>query len=1510
MKASIPEFDLRKIKPINGDQRFGWEELSCQIAADEPRPPGARHYRKGPGADAGVECFTVLPNKNEIGWQAKFFDSFGSSQETQLDESIDQALEKHPNLTRYIVCIPIDLRDSRVGKGMTEFGRWSSWREKRIEAASRVDRVIEIDLWQASFIRGRLAEKTPRAAGRLAFFLGELNFEIEWLARKFESTKAALQQRYSPEYSVDLPIRKAFWGLSRSPTIEQVRRQWHQRVQSKANCLGLRNENIFVDDLRDETEKNLANLLVALSTAGEVGEAHPVDEWKSVLDTLLRRMDECVRACWDENKENTAERRSVLYFRRTQLHELIDVLQGLQRDLASETFRFVNEVTLLVHGDAGAGKSHLLADVTEECISRGHPAIMLLTSSFTSAHPGPQILAQLDLTAHTFEEFLSALNAAGRAAGVRSLLLIDALNERHGIELWRENLTSFIQQLKQFPYVALCLACRSTYLEAIFPNALLPTNSPPRIKHVGFASDGGDASRIYLAKRGIAPFGGPTSLTELTNPLFLKACCDALEREGKTALPAGSQSLTKMLNLYLSSSYSSIEHRMNFDRRARVVERGVEALVGLMVNRGSGYLPLADALAALERIHPSNHQGDQSLLIQLEREGVITVEAVGSDPKKFLDEELRFTFERISDLRIASSVLERHIDSGAALLNPPPGSQLHVLLTSATLWEKVGLLEALSLLLPEKHGIEILDVVVKEGKIISWELGQAFQESLLLREQRTFSDRTHELILAQHNGNTQWQTLLLAVATEPDNKFNALYLHDQLWPKSMPERDATWSAFLATEEFANDGPAVALINWAIECGADNFVEEGRAELAGITLAWFFATSHRALRDKATKALSSLLRPRMELADSLLRRFVQVDDPYVLERVLGSIYGAVLHSSDAEGIGRVAATIVAAIFKHRRPLVHFLIRDYASGIVAYAKHLGCLPSNVDLRTTTPPWQSELTLRQITESELACYTYKTQGMSGLQDQISRSASSEWTGDFAKYVIAPSMHYWWATSITEPLALSCSQQCERWSLSLNRERDTLLLDALDKIYAFCLPTGKAETDNWDDIITGKIKLVLHTQTDENEKERKRIEAEFALLEANVIKNLDLQGRLIYELFVGPYLNQVRHRLRDDLSANLSPLMAQRWITVRAHELGWKEELHGPVDAILGRRSSRGVHSIERIGKKYQWIALHELLARVADNLIYANRYESPERGYEGAWQTSRRDIDPSLLINRAEIDDEKGSVWWSPVSTNIEKISAAEQATWLRTEDDLLNSANQLEVTDPEGRQWFVLHNFVNFSTAMSTSSHVDTWCRIWCIAVRDEDLERVARKLARQFLIDPNALPRREITETYLGEYSWHPALNDADNWNELEYGLRMGSPLVLPTSVSYRCESGGYDHSIDETVNLELPERWILKALRLRLSDRNGIGFVDEQGMLVAQDPSIRTAGPTAALIDKMKFVELLKREGLSPIWVIAGEKGAYGADHGSFVGRQVHSAVYIIDSEGTIVQRKRNIRFE
>ena len=71
------------------------------------------------------------------------------------------------------------------------------------------------------------------------------------------------------------------------------------------------------------------------------------------------------------------------------------------------------------------------------------------------------------------------------------------------------------------------------------------------------------------------------------------------------------------------------------------------------------------------------------------------------------------------------------------------------------------------------------------------------------------------------------------------------------------------------------------------------------------------------------------------------------------------------------------------------------------------------------------------------------------------------------------------------------------------------------------------------------------------------------------------------------------------DELRFDLS--LAQRWILHRVFELGWTVERFGHFDRYIDYRDGRAAHKPERIGKKYQWLAYHEFLARVADNFEF---------------------------------------------------------------------------------------------------------------------------------------------------------------------------------------------------------------------------------------------------------------------------------------------------------------------
>jgi hypothetical protein len=98
-----------------------------------------------------VECYAVVTDGSEWGWQAKYFWNLGTAQWRELDESIMTALGKHPRLARYIVYLPMDLPEVLLGGKRSE-------REKWVEHVSKWQETASSKGWHFDFILGGSSE--------------------------------------------------------------------------------------------------------------------------------------------------------------------------------------------------------------------------------------------------------------------------------------------------------------------------------------------------------------------------------------------------------------------------------------------------------------------------------------------------------------------------------------------------------------------------------------------------------------------------------------------------------------------------------------------------------------------------------------------------------------------------------------------------------------------------------------------------------------------------------------------------------------------------------------------------------------------------------------------------------------------------------------------------------------------------------------------------------------------------------------------------------------------------------------------------------------------------------------------------------------------------------------------------------------------------------------------------------------------------------------------------------
>jgi len=174
--------DWKAIRPLDGSSASSFEELCSQLARVES-PPGSRFERKGT-PDAGVECYTVLGDGSEWGWQAKYFDGLGDSQWSQLDDSVKTALEKHPLLVRYFICIPLDRPDGRIPGRQSAKERWDVHVTKWSGWATGRGMAVEFIYWGRHELLERLS--LTQHAGRLKFWFDVHGFDGAWFQARLE----------------------------------------------------------------------------------------------------------------------------------------------------------------------------------------------------------------------------------------------------------------------------------------------------------------------------------------------------------------------------------------------------------------------------------------------------------------------------------------------------------------------------------------------------------------------------------------------------------------------------------------------------------------------------------------------------------------------------------------------------------------------------------------------------------------------------------------------------------------------------------------------------------------------------------------------------------------------------------------------------------------------------------------------------------------------------------------------------------------------------------------------------------------------------------------------------------------------------------------------------------------------------------------------------------------------------------------------------------------------------
>ena len=1506
-------FDWKSIRAIDDSQKAGFEELVVQLARDEV-PANARFVRVG-ALDAGVECYCVLEDGSEWGWQAKFFTSSLSDGEWgQLDRSVKAALDSHPNLARYFVCIPWNRSHSPRPGQTTAKQKWDAHVSKWQGWAKDKDMDVEFDWWGSSELIEHLSREEH--VGTVFFWFEEQYFSENWYKERLGEAIKSAGRRYTPELHVNLPI---------ALDIDMFGRTDGAFSRVKALARGIRddfrkvNPSRMDDNLRQSSE--LTELLQARDAilaefsalqpkpSGEFSVEGIAEKLDAVTKEAVSKYEEVLGALaseYDSNPDNTDGRNPYqgLYHQSFQLTLRLSEF----RDEIIEAHELANSRVMIVKGEAGTGKTHLLCDVARRRLEKGAPTVLLMGQRFTdSSDPWVQVLQLLDLSDARTEQFIGALECSARVADRRALLIIDALNEGADLKIWLRNLPAFLSRVEKSAWVDVILSVRSSYEEDVIPAVV--RQKAVTIIHNGFEGREYEALRTFSESYGIEFPSTPVLQPEFANPLLLKMICEGLKARGERRLPRGFRGATVIFDRYIDDMNSRLVESLDYNPNDNLVRQALEVVAEQMIESAPNirWLPRRQAERAVNNLLPVTGYRD-SLYRALVSEGMLTEEGTA-----FADESqevVRFAYERFSDHIIVNLLLERHLDANDPKAAFEEGGGLAFLCDNDT-YVPYGIYGAMFVQIPERTGQElpmIVPCVMKSHSIAS-----EFLSSIVWRSLDAFTGDTLTVLDGfKKRGYVDEEDVsdaFLAISTIPEHPFNAKWIDNGLRRDTMPKRDALWSTYLHHAWERDGGPVHRLVDWASSISPSSTIDDEVVDLSSTALAWMLTTPNRFLRDRATKALVCLLTGRFDAVVRLVNGFDDVSDPYVRERVYAVAYGVAMRSSDASQVEKVARAVYENIFETGSPPPHILLRDYASGVMERALYLN--PSlDIDERLIRPPFKSEwpdIPEEDTLESFFPVLNYGEGKLGRPEVARNRIRSSVMGfGDFARYVIGANI----GVNSTSRSSRWLEKQVGKELWKSYHDRLDNLLHKMDENERSAYEEFKENESNILGQFTSKWRL-LNTEPDG-----------MAEMVIETPKERDEQISLTFENLLSALSGDNRHEMEDiwgtrKLDATgFDTSLIQRYILGRVFELGWTVDRFGYFDSTSIRYSGRQANKAERIGKKYQWIAYHEILAYLSDHYQHRGWSGASSHVFRGAWQDSFRDLDPSNTL----LATEGGTGWeghtpsWWAISSYADWQEDVSHQQWLETEDDIPDVKGLLQVSRGDDRdEWFVAEGHFTWRQDHPADEEPyenprrDLWiaCRGYFIRREDAD-EFIAWAKGVDFMgrwmPEPADVPPSDM---YLGEFLWSPAFDDlmreieSSRSEVIADGDKDKCPATLQTAaLRYFAEAGGFDCSVEEGYGMYIPHPEFVVRNELEWGGA-GADFIDQQGKVVASDPSVYEDGPGALLLRGDVLFDYLRKEQVALCWVIMGEKVIVGEE--DFDNRHdIHklSGAYILTENG------------
>ena len=1384
----------------------------------------SRNLHSNPN-NPGIEAEPILDERTNqyIGFQVKFFDT--SVDYGQILHSMEKALQYYTGKLSHIVlyCNKAITSTSKSYINIVELLKKNN---------------ITIELVTDSAILDAV-RKYPYLAN---YYFGVNTISFEWVVAHNEKSFCDLGERFNRDFNVETETSK--------------RLSLFARDQSAVQYINDKKENLIrkINRIKDDTEQHSDYLekVRSIVSAFEDVESETIGsafEWHQYLQSFIvddlakinseisqkKNLLEKIRPTIEKGRSRVEhkdlEKYNSIRSEIEILYELLDLPEILS--LTADENRLITAKELFVTGNAGIGKSHLLAAECQSLMNNQQFAVLLLAGNCYSDLPILDQLSQDCELKYSFDEFISILEMIGVEHHTCVLLCIDALNETANYRLWKTGLISLSQKIKKCTHVKLAVTYRMEYEKSVVQDALLSEDEDVyRIVHTGFASNGLKASKQFFDYYRI-----PFTLyeyfeSEMENPLFLTLYCKTY-RNDEASLPTLYDRLVESANKNIFPILEKRYKLIGFTEDDNIVQSLVDEISTLAFDRKEKNILESD-LASIP-FWTANDLPLRPFMSLLAKENLVHTNLIAGNERYF------FAYDQMNDYFFARSLFS-HDMSDMSIRKTLYEDILQVNDNNIVNLSNSDVFVICCAIYAQKFGKECIDLIdelpegFEKGYIV-----KSYIRSFIWRNKEYISSNVFLAVAQKYKVSREdFWNVLVGNSIKHNHPLNSDFLHTLLMSFRLSERDYYWTKYI-NEIFYDESNRLMQLVKMYSSGQSIQMSKEQARQLLILCGWLLSSSNRMLRDYTSEAMIEILRNEFDLCIVILKAFEKVNDPYIIERLYGVVFGACCKRRRKGNTVYIALAeyVYSTIFDQEFIYPDILLRDYARLIIERflwenPDYNGCIVHEKII----PPYKS-FPIEQIDED------YINKKYDGGLRQIKSSMSFEghgMYGDFGRYVFQSALKYF--------------------------------------------------------------------DVDEDE-------------------------------------------------------MYKQAMSFIINDLGYTNELDKGNNHWGYDRSE--TKKVERIGKKYQWIAMHNILARVSDQCDIDTDYsETPK--FEGPWEPFVRDFDPTLNFKLTKSDE-------IPIFDEISELKKATRDEHLKVDVSNIDSVSEwldsdgiffaempkaLILSDSNGTQWIRLSNYICSGREQLKAERLLTWSWLYAYFVTEEQFEqfqvaatdRVDFSSSKGIGLDPQSY------SVFNREYPWSPSCDLLNKSSSVESGVVLNMPEekeveqevlnvefleqylksldadsnqvfsdqelnqhlfkkeivrkpvlkqigeIIHASMNLVWESE-YDASKDNTLSMNVPCPMLIEQLHLHQADIDGL-YYDSNEKIAAFDLNI-SQKESGVVLRKDLLDAFLKKNNLNLIWFVRASKELhsgedlgilrYGDRSGAYFynGTEITSNIYIVE---------------